>query len=142
MNTGYVREGDTIYWQGETGDRFAIGEIEEPVITNTATDLDSLAKEVHDTSRSKGFWQTGRNDDVYAAKLALIHSEVTEWLEAIRKEKGEEEELLELADVIIRLLDLYQARKEAGLITLSVDEMLQYKADQNKERPHKHGNRF
>lgn len=104
--------------------------------------LNRAAEEVHETAKEKGFWDDGYNDNVYGCKIALIHSEVTEWLEAIRKEQGPEAEVEEMADIIIRLLDLYQARKNQGKVRHGLDQMVQYKADKNRGREKKHGNRF
>ena len=71
--------------------------------------LDALAAVLHETAKEKGFWDEEINYNVIGNKLALVHSEVTEVLEAIRKNKGSENTVEEMADVIIRLLDLYAA---------------------------------
>ena len=47
--------------------------------------LDALAAIVHETAIEKGFWEGPKNHDKLGNKLALVHSEVTEVLEAIRK---------------------------------------------------------
>ena len=47
--------------------------------------LDALAAILHETARDKGFWDGEYNHDKIGNKLALVHSEVTEVLEAIRK---------------------------------------------------------
>ena len=74
--------------------------------------------------------------------MALVHSEVTEVLEAIRKDKGSENVVEEMADILIRLLDLYAAMMNEGLIEHSLDEVLNNKMSVNKDRPRLHGNRF
>ena len=49
--------------------------------------LDALAAVLHETAREKGFWDGEYNHDKIGNKLALVHSEVTEVLEAIRKSR-------------------------------------------------------
>jgi hypothetical protein len=47
--------------------------------------LDALAAILHETAIEKGFWDGEIGYDKIGNKLALVHSEVTEVLEAIRK---------------------------------------------------------
>lgn len=121
--------------------------------------FDALAALMHETALEKGFWPEKYYDNVprggdslsYKAevteeaictKLALVHSEVTEVLEAIRKSQGEEKVVEEMADVIIRLLDLYAAMKNTGQVDSSLDDVVQSKMRKNALRPKLHGNRF
>jgi NTP pyrophosphatase (non-canonical NTP hydrolase) len=104
--------------------------------------LDALAAVLHETSIEKGFWEGPKNHDKLGNKLALIHSEVTEVLEAIRKNKGSKEIVEEMADVLIRLLDLYAAMMNAGFIEHSLDEQISNKMEVNKDRQRLHGNLF
>ena len=104
--------------------------------------LDALAAIVHETAIEKGFWDSPKNFDVLGNKLALVHSEVTEVLEAIRKNKGSEQVVEEMADVIIRLLDLYAAMMNGGFIHHSLDEQLNKKMEVNLNRLPLHGNLF
>jgi NTP pyrophosphatase (non-canonical NTP hydrolase) len=104
--------------------------------------LDVLAALLHETAIEKGFWSNPKNFDVFGNKLALVHSEVTEVLEAIRKNKGSEEIVEEMADVLIRTLDLYAAMRNGGFIVHSLDEILFNKIEKNKVRPKLHGNLF
>ena len=59
--------------------------------------LDKLAKNLHKTSVEKGFWDimkdaTQEQKDIFVTKqLMMIVSEAVEVMEAIRKDKGEEE---------------------------------------------------
>lgn len=104
--------------------------------------LDALAASLHQTAVEKGFWDGYINHDKIGNKLALVHSEVTEVLEAIRKSKGSEAIVEEMADIIIRLLDLYAAMRDENMIEHSLDEVLDKKLNINKERPRLHGNLF
>ncbi len=104
--------------------------------------LDALAAILHETAKEKGFWDGDYTHDKVGNKLALVHSEVTEVLEAIRKSHGSEKVVEEMADVIIRLLDIYAAMRNEEEVLHSLDEILQKKMDINKERPRLHGNLF
>jgi NTP pyrophosphatase (non-canonical NTP hydrolase) len=104
--------------------------------------LDALAAILHETAREKGFWDGEYSHDKVGNKLALVHSEVTEVLEAIRKSKGSEHIVEEMADVIIRLLDVYAAMRNEEQILHSLDDILEAKVNKNKERPRLHGNLF
>jgi len=107
--------------------------------------LDDLATELHRTAVNKGFWD---NYDVspnefVCTKLALIHSEVTEVLEAIRKNKAEEDVMDEFADILIRTLDLYAGMNERWFSEKwSIDFAMNRKRHKNAERPTLHGNKF
>lgn len=111
---------------------------------NLVTDygLDALAAVLHETAREKGFWDGEYSHDKIGNKLALVHSEVTEVLEAIRKSHGSEKVVEEMADVIIRLLDVYAAMRNEETVMHSLDEVLQKKMNINKERQRLHGNLF
>ena len=104
--------------------------------------LDVLSAILHETAIEKGFWDNPKNFDVFGNKLALVHSEVTEVLEAIRKNKGSEEIVEEMVDILIRTLDFYASMRNAGFVTHSLDEILFKKMEINKARPALHGNLF
>jgi NTP pyrophosphatase (non-canonical NTP hydrolase) len=104
--------------------------------------LDALSAILHETAIEKGFWDGEYSHDKIGNKLALVHSEVTEVLEAIRKSKGSESIVEEMADVIIRLLDVYAAMRNKEEVTHSLDEILENKINMNKDRPRLHGNLF
>ena len=80
--------------------------------------LDEWARECHGTSRDCGWWNPGDHLDpiIMASKIALIHSEVSEMLEGLRKGQLDEHlpdrsaEEVEAADVFIRLMDYCGAR--------------------------------
>ena len=104
--------------------------------------LDDLAEQLHKTAVEKGFWSEDVGDIFIAKQCMMIVSEVTELMEAIRKDKGEEEIAMETADILIRTLDLYAGLVDNGYTTVSLDYALQEKANINKDRPEKHGVRF
>jgi len=106
--------------------------------------FDSLAMNLHEVAVEKGFWGKPEDtDDIFVAKQCMmIVSEVTEVMEAVRKNKGEEEITKEFADIIIRTLGLYAGMVEAGYTRLSLDQALREKVEFNKTRPEKHGVRF
>jgi len=104
--------------------------------------FDNLAINLHEVAVEKGFWPEDVDDIFVAKQCMMIVSEVTEVMEAIRKDKSEEEITKEFADIIIRTLDLYAGVVEAGYTKLSLDEMLREKVEFNKTRPEKHGVRF
>lgn len=98
---------------------------------------------IHRTSVNKGFWPEKTGEDQVnqiLAKMMLIDSEVSEVMEAYRKEQGSEKIVEEFADVLIRLLDLVQAMKDYGIIEHDLTEVLLSKMSVNASRPKKHGN--
>jgi NTP pyrophosphatase (non-canonical NTP hydrolase) len=104
--------------------------------------LNNMAYEFHKVARSKNFWDGNTNLDKIGNKIALIHSEATEILEALRKNKGSKAVTEEFADLIIRTLDLYQAMFNMGLVEHSLDYAVSDKYNKNKERPALHGHLF
>lgn len=103
--------------------------------------FDEISTELHQTARSKGFYDRLDMTDFnsQAKQLAMIHSEVTEVLEALRKEKGEKAVVEEIADILIRSFDLFAALKESGVVTSSLDDVFLSKTETNKGRPVMHG---
>lgn len=107
--------------------------------------LDELSKDIHEMAMAKGFWQPMTrmsNEDsfiFYCKQLAMIHSEATEVLEALRKNKGGDVVTEELADIIIRVLDLYQGLLANGEATGSLHDSLIIKMETNALRPELHG---
>jgi NTP pyrophosphatase (non-canonical NTP hydrolase) len=101
--------------------------------------FDTLAEQLHETAVMKGFWDPLITMDKLWGKIALIHSEATEVLEALRKTKGSYVITEELADILIRTLDLYQALKDEGFVEHSLDGVFDTKAAVNKDRAQLHG---
>jgi NTP pyrophosphatase (non-canonical NTP hydrolase) len=104
--------------------------------------LEELAFSIHNNAINKGFWEPNTPDNhtiFYLKQLAMIHSEVSEVLEAIRKEKGQDIVVEEMADILIRLLDLWAGMQRDGAVkTLLTDALLQ-KVSINTSRPKMHG---
>jgi NTP pyrophosphatase (non-canonical NTP hydrolase) len=98
--------------------------------------MNELAKEINNINRANG-WKVLEPEqwaDTYKIPgiLALIHSEVSEALEAFRHDdKANFEE--ELADTLIRVLDC------AGGLGLDIDAAERAKMEKNKGRGHRHG---
>jgi len=104
--------------------------------------FDDLAEKLHVTAVEKGFWPEEIDDIFITKQLMMIVSEVVEVMEAVRKDKGEEEIAKEFADILIRTLDLYAGMVEAGYTKVSLDHAMEEKTQFNKTRPEKHGVRF
>lgn len=107
------------------------------------TDIfDALGNEIHPTNRRNGFWGEPEMMDKYVAKLGLIHSEVTEVLEALRKSQGADKVTEEFADILIRTFDLYAVLVDAGEADPRLYKVMMDKIETNKTRKPKHGNRW
>jgi len=111
--------------------------------------FDEVAKELHETAVEKGFWGIAYNNDdkesldIFMTKqLMMIVSEAVEVMEAIRKSKGPEEVADEMADIVIRTLDLYAGLREFEYVNGSLDDAFEKKTGYNKSRPERHGVRF
>jgi len=104
--------------------------------------LDDMAKEIHATAVAKGFWPEQVDDIFITKQLMMIVSEAVEVMEAIRKDKGKQEVADEMADIIIRTLDLYQGLSDNGYVEQDLQVALNNKTSFNKSRPERHGVKF
>lgn len=104
--------------------------------------FNELSEQLHATAVEKGFWDVEVDDIFITKQLMMIVSEAVEVMEAIRKDKGEEAIADEMADILIRTLDLYAGMVEFGYTTMSLDYAMEKKAGFNKTRPEKNGVRF
>ncbi len=94
--------------------------------------LNVLADDIYQTATDKG-WHV--NTVPFPAQIALIHSELSEALQADRKREGDAAVTEELADVVIRVLDTARDQK------LDIAGAIVKKAEANKARPYRHGGR-
>ena len=127
------------------------------------TNLNEISKQVYEANKLKGF--DVKNENI-GQTLCLIHSEISEALEAIRKDKhanlsrmnfilgdkavkSEEEHFKskfemhikdtfedEIADTFIRLMDL------VGALEIDIDKHIELKRRFNSLRDYKHGKAF
>ncbi len=118
--------------------------------THIIADLNGLSKLAHDCAKAHGFHDdtvTRSVTENYAIWTTNIHGEVSELWEAARNgtlaqpcdkspalELTNEEE--ELADIILRTLDLAAARG------IKIGQAVIHKYNFNLTRPHKHGNKL
>jgi NTP pyrophosphatase (non-canonical NTP hydrolase) len=108
-------------------------------------DMDDLAFTLHSNAVKKGFYEPYLHMDeadrivFYLKQLAMVHSEVSEVLEAMRKEKGDDVVVEELADIIIRVLDFWAFLSMTQYTNKSLAKAVVNKMEKNKERPAMHG---
>ena len=104
-----------------------------------AHDIDEIAFQIHNNAIDKGFWDANNGLIFYMKQIAMIHSEATEVLEAMRKEYGDEKVVEELADIIIRTLDLWAGLVRDGYTKKSIADALLEKIKYNTQRDKMHG---
>lgn len=99
--------------------------------------FNAVAKQVYATAKEKGWWDKERND---GEAIALMHAELSEALEALRAGNPPDDKIpeftgveAELADVIVRIMDMAHARG------WRVAEALVAKIEFNKSRERMHG---
>lgn len=95
--------------------------------------ISALIDECHNIAKEKGWWDGTRND---GELIALMHSELSEALEAMRQNASKDAVAEELADCCIRIFDYCGARD------INLEEALVKKIEYNKTRPYRHGKKF
>jgi len=95
--------------------------------------INKYIEECHTIAKEKGWWDIERND---GELIALMHSELSEALEAMRNHATKEQVAEELADCCIRIFDYCGARD------VDLEKTLLQKIEYNKTRPYRHGKKF
>ena len=103
--------------------------------------INMIAKNVHENAKAHGFWEKWKND---GECIALMHSELSEALEALRQNPRQQDEhcpehlnvTVELADCVIRIFDYAEANG------LNIGDALIAKHNYNCDRPYKHGKKI
>lgn len=98
----------------------------------------ALASDCFEISKEHGWWEEGNVN--YGEKIALMHSELSEALEALRHGDPPSEKIEgfsnleeELADTVIRILEFGHVKG------LRLAEAILAKKEYNDKRPFKHG---
>lgn len=101
----------------------------------------AMVQDVHHTACDKGFWDGPQRN--FGEAIALMHSELSEALDADRNGNPPDDKIpefdgvtAELADTVIRIMDWVGATKQP------LAEAIVAKARMNKTRAPKHGKRY
>lgn len=102
-------------------------------MTKKKWEINRFIKECHRIAKRKGWWKDERNE---GELIALMHSELSEALEAMRNHAQLDDIAEELADCCIRIFDYCGARN------IDLEKALLKKIEYNKKRPYRHGKKF
>ncbi len=110
----------------------------KPNLDNAFNELKNIQKDIHATAVEKGWWEKSERN--FGESIALMHSELSEALEASRAGNPPDDKIpeysgieAELADCVIRILDVAEGNG------FDVIGAMKAKIDYNKTRSYKHG---
>lgn len=106
--------------------------IKKVELLNMSKSVNKLCDEAYETAKSKGWHDSERE---MGTLLMLIVGEVSEAMEADRRNEGQHRVIEELADVCIRIFDL------CGKNGWDLEGIIYKKMEFNKGRSYKHGNK-
>ena len=108
--------------------------------------LKDFFRDIHKNAVDHGWWEQDVTPGEALGRLALVHAEVSEGVEEVRKGEGfygmyfdgEKPEglVVELADAVIRIVDLCEA------LDLDLETAMMVKHQYNNGRPWKHGKKL
>lgn len=117
-------------------------------MSSALLNLNALAADIHEWAVSKGFYDHEKvpgkdmpgadkwnNPSLSGEKIALMHSELSEMLSALR-DADDEHEREEMADLFIRALDY------CGWKGWDIEKAIVDKLRVNADRPYLHGRKF
>lgn len=99
-------------------------------MTLSINTLLSYQTEIFEINKANGFWDMGVENRSFGQHIALVHSEVSEALEADRKDLNDDKlpeykgVHVELADVVIRILDWNGANKNPYIVSDTIREVV------------------
>jgi NTP pyrophosphatase (non-canonical NTP hydrolase) len=111
--------------------------------TSLINTINNYSNYIYNWAQEKGFWEDKDNSCFASEKHALMHTEISESLEALRHGDPPDDKIpkfscceAELADAVIRIMDYCKA------YDLRLGEAIVAKMEYNETRPYKHGKKF
>ena len=120
--------------------------------------VNEMCKHIYEENKKKGFWDERESilkkenlsssevdfigNAFIAQMIALVHSELSEALEASRKNLMDDKLPhrlgleVELADAVIRIFDM------CGGLGINLEDAIKEKLEFNRSRPYKHGKKY